>query len=64
MKKWSLELKKIKQLTQCQDSLYYQLKVLYHIANKFGLYDAADYCRNITEDIEKNGQRVNCKRKQ
>jgi hypothetical protein len=39
------ELSKIRQLSQRQDSQQEQLRDLYYIANKFGLYDAADYIR-------------------
>lgn len=40
---WENELKKLSQYPQRQDSLYDQLTDLIKIANKFGLYDAADY---------------------
>lgn len=39
------ELKKIDNIPQRQDSLTDQMIDLYTIANKFGLYDAADYIR-------------------
>jgi hypothetical protein len=39
------ELKKIQKLPQRQDSLSEQMQDLYHVANHFGLYDAADYIR-------------------
>lgn len=39
---------------QSQASLYDQLKELRVIANKEGLYDAADFLRNHIEAIEKN----------
>lgn len=45
------ELKKIPRLPQRQDSLTEQMHDLYHVANHFGLYDAADYIR--TNFIEK-----------
>ena len=38
-------LKRIEKLPQRQDSLTDQMKDLYNVANKFGLYDAADYIR-------------------
>jgi len=40
-----IELKKIDKIPQRQDSLTDQMKDLYQIANKFGLYDAVDYIR-------------------
>jgi len=39
---WKKELKKVEQCPQRQDSLVEQMYDLYAIANKFGLYDAAD----------------------
>ena len=42
---WGKELRKVKQLPQRQDSLTEQLEDLYIIANKFGMYDAADFIR-------------------
>jgi hypothetical protein len=42
---WINELRKIDQLPQRQDSTNEQMVDLYTIANKFGLYDAADYIR-------------------
>jgi len=45
LKKWQIELKKVNQLPQTQEALNEQLQKLRIIANKFGLYDAADYCK-------------------
>jgi hypothetical protein len=42
---WKKELSKINQVPQTQEDLTSQLKKLYVIANKFGLYDAADFIR-------------------
>lgn len=44
---WKTELEKIdsENCPQRQDSLSNQMYDLYHIANKFGFYDAADYIR-------------------
>jgi len=39
---WKEQLKKVKQCPQRQDSLVEQMYDLHAIANKFGLYDAAD----------------------
>jgi hypothetical protein len=47
---WYVELQKVPQLPQRQDSLNDQMNDLYHIANKFGFYDAADYIKNNFED--------------
>ena len=44
---------------QRQDSLYAQLKDLIPLAQKEGCYDAADYLRRITEDIENNVKTIN-----
>lgn len=44
---WEEELNKICQCPQRQDSLDGQIRDLYIIANKFGLYDAADYIKQI-----------------
>jgi hypothetical protein len=44
---WLQELDKVKQVPQTQEALNDQLKKLRIIANKFGLYDAADYLRNL-----------------
>jgi hypothetical protein len=41
---WYWELKKVNQLPQTQEALNDQLMKLRVIANKFGFYDAADYC--------------------
>jgi len=46
---WKEELNNVKQCPQRQDSLTDQLKDLYQIANKFGLYDAADFVRKLYE---------------
>ncbi len=40
------ELIKVNQLPQRQDSIADQMHDLYFIANKFGLYDCADYIRD------------------
>lgn len=40
------ELTKINQLQQRQDSITNQMHDLYFIANKFGLYDCADFIRD------------------
>ena len=42
---WEKELKKVNQCPQRQDSLVDQMYDLHYIANKFGLYDAADYIK-------------------
>jgi hypothetical protein len=42
---WQVELSKVSQLGQSQDSVTAQLIKLIPIANKFGLYDAADYIK-------------------
>lgn len=42
---WKKELLKVNQVPQTQEDLVSQLKKLYVIANKFGLYDAADFIR-------------------
>jgi len=39
---------------QRQDSLSSQLEDLVNIANKHGMYDAADYLRNLTSTVDKN----------
>lgn len=44
---WKEELNKVNQCLQRQDSLTDQLKDLWTIANKFGLYDAADCVREL-----------------
>jgi len=44
---WKIELNKIEQCPQRQDSLTDQIIDLYCIANRFGLYDAADYIRRV-----------------
>lgn len=44
---WLQELDKVKQVPQTQEALNDQLKKLRIIANKFGLYDAADYLRSL-----------------
>lgn len=44
-----VELEKVNQCPQNQDSLNTQLIILYHIANKFGLYDAADFIKPTKE---------------
>ncbi len=43
---WEIEILKVSQLQQAQDSLSDQLARLRIIANKFGLYDAADFLRS------------------
>ncbi len=45
-----------------QQSLYDQLRELIQIANKNGLYDAADYIRHMVEQIEEKerGKREFC----
>lgn len=45
-----VELDKVLQCPQRQDSLIDQLADLRIIANKFGLYDAADYLKSIVEN--------------
>lgn len=45
MKRWEEELLKVEQCPQRQDSTTDQLVDLYVIANKFGLYDAADFIK-------------------
>lgn len=40
------EINKINQCSQRQDSLTEQMLYLYIVANKLGLYDAADYIKN------------------
>lgn len=40
-----IELQKVNQLPQTQEALNDQLRKLWVIANKFGLYDAADYVK-------------------
>lgn len=47
---WQVELDKVNQVPQAQDSTVEQLHKLRVIANKFGLYDAADYLRNRLEE--------------
>jgi hypothetical protein len=47
---WYQELKKIQQCPQAQDSLQDQLLRLRIIANRFGLYDAADYLRDVVKE--------------
>lgn len=42
---WRKELNKVNICPQRQDSVKDQMKDLIVIANKFGLYDAADYLR-------------------
>jgi len=44
---WKDELMKVEQCPQRQDSLTDQMIDLHFIANKFGLYDAADYIRRV-----------------
>ncbi len=50
MTTWKEELNKVEQCPQRQDSLTSQLIDLYQIANKFGLYDAADFVKRLCED--------------
>jgi len=38
---------------QCQDSLSYQLEKLHPVANRMGLYDAADYIKSRDEYLLK-----------
>ncbi len=45
MKNWKEELEKVEQCPQRQDSTTDQLVDLYVIANRFGLYDAADFLK-------------------
>jgi len=45
LKLWEIELQKVDQLPQTQEALTDQLVKLWIIANKFGLYDAADYIK-------------------
>lgn len=47
MTNWRTELDKTEVCPQRQDSVTDQLKDLIVIANKFGLYDAADYIRKL-----------------
>lgn len=42
---WKIELAKVEQVPQTQEPLSSQLQKLRVIANKFGLYDAADFIR-------------------
>lgn len=49
-----IDLKNIHQRPQRQDSTIDQLMDLYHVANKFGLYDAADYVHNRVEENSLN----------
>lgn len=49
---WQKELEKVNKLPQAQDSLLDQLARLRIIANRFGLYDAADYL-SIPDQIKK-----------
>ena len=42
---WKVELAKVNQVPQAQDSTDDQLRRLKVIANKFGLYDAADFIK-------------------
>lgn len=42
---WRIELDKVSQCNQRQDSLCDQIKDLRIIANKFGFYDAADFLK-------------------
>lgn len=42
-------LKQIPELLQRQDSAQDQLRDLWAVANKLGMYDAADVIRNIAE---------------
>jgi len=51
--RWVKELKKVKQQPQTQENLDSQLVKMYAIANKFGLYDAADFIKNIFNDKSK-----------
>jgi hypothetical protein len=44
---WQEELAKVKKCSPRQDSLTSQLTDLIIIANKFGLYDAADAIQNL-----------------
>jgi len=50
MSSWKEQLKKVDRCPQRHDSMAEQMYDLYMIANKFGLYDAADYIkRNFVE---------------
>jgi hypothetical protein len=46
-------LKKVPKQPQHQGSTHDQLKVLHHLANHFGLYDAADLVRSHIEQVDK-----------
>jgi gamma-glutamyl:cysteine ligase YbdK (ATP-grasp superfamily) len=47
------------EMVQAQDSLYEQLKRLIPLANKAGLYDAADHIQREVEQIENNLKKIN-----
>ena len=47
------ELSKIDKLCQRQDSMVDQLRVLRPFANRLGLYDAADYIRNVVANTDR-----------
>lgn len=49
-------LKKVPKQPQHQGSTHEQLKVLHHLANHFGLYDAADLVRSHIERVDKKAQ--------
>lgn len=52
---WEIELEKVNQCTQRQDSITDQMIDLHYIANKFGFYDAADYIKRVfIENIDKD----------
>ena len=46
-----IDLKKIPKLPQHQGSTHEQLKDLHHLANHFGLYDAADLVKSHIDRI-------------
>ncbi len=50
---WREEIAKVQQCQQRQDGTMDQLADLVTIANKFGFYDAADYLKDLTKDIER-----------
>ena len=49
-----VDMSKIPELPQRQDSTYEQLKDLYVVANKLGMYDAADFIKARLDQIESN----------
>lgn len=56
---WETEFEKVVQCHQRQDSTQSQLNDLYHIANRFGLYDAADAIRSSGELVRYTTMEVN-----